>query len=45
MGNHQHPGETRSPLADFEHGSFQTVLDDASANVKAVTRVVLASGK
>jgi multifunctional 2-oxoglutarate metabolism enzyme len=36
---------TRSPLADFEHGSFQTVLDDRVDDVNAVTRVVLASGK
>jgi len=36
---------TRSPLADFERGSFQTVLDDRVSDVEAVTRVVLASGK
>jgi 2-oxoglutarate dehydrogenase E1 component len=36
---------TRSPLVDFEHGSFQTVLDDHVQNTDDVTRVVLASGK
>jgi 2-oxoglutarate dehydrogenase E1 component len=30
---------------DFEHGSFQTVLDDHVQNTDDVTRVVLASGK
>jgi 2-oxoglutarate dehydrogenase E1 component len=37
--------QTRSPLSAFEHGSFQTVLDDHVENPSAVTRVVLASGK
>ena len=37
--------EMRSPMVDLEHGSFQTVLDDAAAKVTDVTRVVLASGK
>jgi 2-oxoglutarate dehydrogenase E1 component len=35
----------RSPLADLAHGSFQSVLDDTLADPKAVTRVILASGK
>jgi len=37
--------QTRSPLAEFEQGSFQTVLDDAGVDQGAVTRVVLATGK
>jgi len=37
--------QTRSPLGEFEHGSFQTVLDDHVSDVALVTRVVLASGK
>jgi 2-oxoglutarate decarboxylase len=37
--------QTRSPLSDFEHGSFQTVLDDTLSDRSAVTRLVLASGK
>ena len=37
--------QTRSPLSEFEHGSFQTVLDDSVENASTVTRVVLASGK
>ena len=37
--------QTRSPLSEFEHGSFQTVLADHMADPSAVTRVVLASGK
>jgi 2-oxoglutarate dehydrogenase E1 component len=37
--------QTRSPIGDFEHGSFQSVLDDHVDDVSAVTRVVLASGK
>jgi 2-oxoglutarate decarboxylase len=37
--------QTRSALSEFEHGSFQTVLDDRSADASSVTRVVLASGK
>jgi 2-oxoglutarate dehydrogenase E1 component len=36
---------TRSPISDFEQGSFHTVLDDHVEDVAAVTRVVLASGK
>jgi 2-oxoglutarate dehydrogenase E1 component len=37
--------QTRSPLEEFEHGSFQTVLDDRVSDTSLVTRVVLASGK
>jgi multifunctional 2-oxoglutarate metabolism enzyme len=37
--------QTRSPVAEFERGSFQTVLDDRVEDRAAVTRVVLASGK
>ena len=37
--------QTRSSIAEFEHGSFQTVLDDHVADAALVTRVVLASGK
>ncbi len=37
--------QTRSPLSEFEHGSFQTVLDDPHAQHDRVTRVVFASGK
>jgi 2-oxoglutarate decarboxylase len=37
--------QTRSPLSEFEHGSFQTVLDDHVEDAGSVTRVVLASGK
>jgi 2-oxoglutarate dehydrogenase E1 component len=37
--------QTRSPLSELEHGSFQTVLDDSVEDARAVTRVVLASGK
>jgi 2-oxoglutarate dehydrogenase E1 component len=37
--------QTRSPLVEFERGSFQTVLEDTGADVNAVTRVVLATGK
>ncbi|MGC8510498.1 MAG: multifunctional oxoglutarate decarboxylase/oxoglutarate dehydrogenase thiamine pyrophosphate-binding subunit/dihydrolipoyllysine-residue succinyltransferase subunit [Acidimicrobiales bacterium] len=36
---------TRSPLEEFERGSFQRVLDDATADHASVTRVVLATGK
>ncbi len=36
---------TRSPIEEFEHGAFKTVVDDVVANPAAVTRVVLASGK
>jgi 2-oxoglutarate dehydrogenase E1 component len=36
---------TRSPLADFEKGSFLSVLDDHVADPSLVTRVVLATGK
>jgi 2-oxoglutarate decarboxylase len=37
--------QTRSAFSEFEHGSFQTVLDDQVSDSAAVTRVVLASGK
>jgi 2-oxoglutarate dehydrogenase E1 component len=37
--------QTRSPLEEFESGSFQTVLDDNVADKKAIQRVVLATGK
>jgi len=37
--------QTRSPLVDFETGSFQTVLDDQVPDREAATRVVLATGK
>jgi 2-oxoglutarate dehydrogenase E1 component len=38
--------QSRSPVADLEHGSFQEVLDDPGvADVDAVQRVVFASGK
>ena len=37
--------QTRSPLADFENGSFQTVLADQGATSASVTRAVLATGK
>jgi 2-oxoglutarate dehydrogenase E1 component len=37
--------QTRSPLVEFERGSFQTVLEDTGTDVNAVTRVVLATGK
>jgi multifunctional 2-oxoglutarate metabolism enzyme len=37
--------QTRSPLSEFEHGSFQTVLDDTVSDPSGVTRLVLASGK
>ncbi len=36
---------TRSPLAEFVTGSFQSVIDDATVDHAAVTRVVVASGK
>ena len=36
---------TRSPLADFESGSFMSVLDDHVDDAALVTRVVLATGK
>ncbi|HEY5439201.1 MAG TPA: multifunctional oxoglutarate decarboxylase/oxoglutarate dehydrogenase thiamine pyrophosphate-binding subunit/dihydrolipoyllysine-residue succinyltransferase subunit [Acidimicrobiales bacterium] len=36
---------TRSPLGEFENGSFQSVLDDHGADPAKVTRVVLATGK
>ncbi len=35
----------RSPLAAFESGSFQTVLDDSVEDRASVTRCVVASGK
>ena len=37
--------QTRSPIEQFERGSFQTVLDDQMGEPNAVTRVVLATGK
>ncbi len=37
--------QTRSPLAEFERGSFRSVLDDHVADPSVVTRAVLASGK
>ncbi|HTT59407.1 MAG TPA: multifunctional oxoglutarate decarboxylase/oxoglutarate dehydrogenase thiamine pyrophosphate-binding subunit/dihydrolipoyllysine-residue succinyltransferase subunit, partial [Acidimicrobiales bacterium] len=37
--------QTRSPLSEFERGSFQTVLDDTPSDRSRVTRLVLASGK
>ena len=37
--------QTRSPIGEFEHGSFQPVLDDAQSDHGAVTRIVLATGK
>jgi 2-oxoglutarate decarboxylase len=37
--------QTRSQLTEFEHGWFQTVLDDHVSDRGPVTRVVLASGK
>ncbi len=37
--------QTRSPLSEFEHGSFHTVLDEPGAEHDRVTRVVFASGK
>jgi len=36
---------TRSALADFEHGSFLSVLDDDAADHASVTRLVVATGK
>jgi 2-oxoglutarate decarboxylase len=36
---------TRSALADFEHGSFRSVLDDDAADHARVTRLVVATGK
>ena len=37
--------QTRSPLSEFETGSFQTVLVDNKVDSKSVKRVVLATGK
>ena len=37
--------QTRSPISEFESGSFQTVLGDKSVEAKNVKRVVLATGK
>src|SRR5262249_35193364 len=34
-----------SPVAEFTSGNFREVLDDATANPDAVTRVLLCSGK
>ena len=36
---------TRSPLAEFERGSFRSVLDDTVEDASAVTRALLATGK
>ncbi len=36
---------TRSRLSEFEHGSFQAVLNDHVADPRLITRVVMASGK
>jgi 2-oxoglutarate decarboxylase len=37
--------QTRSPIAEFEQGSFHTVLNDRVEDPGLVTRVVMASGK
>jgi 2-oxoglutarate dehydrogenase E1 component len=37
--------QTRSPLSEFESGSFQTVLVDVAKDPSTVTRAVLATGK
>jgi 2-oxoglutarate dehydrogenase E1 component len=37
--------QTRSPLVEFEQGSFHRVLGDTAVESSKVTRVVLASGK
>ena len=37
--------QTRSPLAEFEQGSFHRVLGDHAVDAASVNRVVLASGK
>ena len=37
--------QTRSPLVEFERGSFRSVLDDTLEDASLVTRAVLASGK
>jgi 2-oxoglutarate dehydrogenase E1 component len=37
--------QTRSPLVEFEQGSFRSVLDDTLDDASLVTRAVLASGK
>jgi len=37
--------QTRSPLAEFESGSFHTLLDDDVTDRSTVVRAVLASGK
>jgi multifunctional 2-oxoglutarate metabolism enzyme len=37
--------QTRSPLSEFETGSFQTVLVDNKVDAKSIKRVVLATGK
>jgi len=37
--------QTRSPLAEFELGSFHRVLGDSAVEAASVNRVVLASGK
>jgi 2-oxoglutarate dehydrogenase E1 component len=40
----RHPGVV-SPIKNFTSGTFEEVLDDASASAKAVKRVVLCTGK
>ena len=37
--------QTRSPLSEFEHGSFRTVLEDSAVVPSKVVTAVLASGK
>jgi 2-oxoglutarate dehydrogenase E1 component len=37
--------QTRSPLEEFEHGAFRSVLDDDVSESSVVTRAILASGK
>jgi 2-oxoglutarate dehydrogenase E1 component len=37
--------QTRSPVVEFEQGSFRSVLDDTAIDASLVTRAVLASGK
>ena len=40
----RHP-QVVSPLEDFATGSFQPILDDATANADKVEKLVLCSGK
>jgi multifunctional 2-oxoglutarate metabolism enzyme len=37
--------QTRSPIQEFEQGSFRSVLEDTAVDASLVTRAVLASGK